>query len=243
MIVNRLAEDCVRLAEGFSWFGALQTGQTEAESRRVGPRGRSCGSRRAAITDAEAAEAASEAEDAGWTLAGRSGSAHPSHAAAVPGPPAQWGGSDPRLFSVCCLFVSSEFSSLSLKVPTERFWAVLPGSSADVRLLSIPPELQFPAFPPVNPADEVILEEVNLQLYTSVCTSSLRRRRREIRRSLRHAGRRRKAEKTSVGDKKDLDAIKSADLQQHNKLALLQSQRLQRSQGSIRRSVFRWGGS
>lgn len=204
MIVNRLAEDCVRLAEGFSGFGALQTGQTEAESRRVGLRGRSCRSRRAAIIDASAAEAASEVEDVGWTLAGRSGSAHPSHAAAVPGPLAQWGGSDPRLFSVCCLFVSSEFSSLSLKVPTERFWAVLPGSSADVRFLSIPPELQFPAFPRVNPADEVILEEVNLsvrpQLYTSVCTSSLRRRRREIRRSLRHAGRRRKAGKTSVGD-------------------------------------------
>lgn len=141
--------------------------------------------------------------DVSWAL--RFGPSEPRHCG--PGPSGSvGGGSDPRLFSVCCLFVSSEFSSLSLKVPTERFWAVLPGSSADVRFLSILPELQFPAFPRVNPADEVILEEVNLsvrpQLYTSVCTSSLRRRRREIRRSLRHAGRRRKAEKTSVGDKK-----------------------------------------
>lgn len=39
------------------------------------------------------------------------------------------------------------------------------------------PELQFPAFLRVNPADEVIPEEVNLsgrpRLYTCVCTSSL----------------------------------------------------------------------
>lgn len=45
-------------------------------------------------------------------------------------------------------------------------------------------ELQNPAFPCVNPADEVIPEEVNLSirplLYTSVCTSNLGRPRREI---------------------------------------------------------------
>lgn len=131
---------------------------------------------------------------------GRSGSARPSHGAAS-GPV---GG----VLAACV----SGLSLLRLTAhPTERrFGAVISD-------LHIPnqPELQVPAFPRVNPAEEVILEEVNLPvrpgLYTSVCTSSLRRPRREIRRSLLHAGRRGRTAKTAtVGDIKDLDALKSA---------------------------------
>lgn len=54
---------------------------------------------------------------------------------------------------------------------------------SELRILSTA-ELRIPAFPCVNPADEVIPEEVNLSirplLYTSVCTSNLGRPRREI---------------------------------------------------------------
>lgn len=104
------------------------------------------------------------------------------------------------LTHVCSQFAACLFALNShLCLQKSRRSVFGPGSSADVRFLSIPPELQFPAFPRVNPADEVILEEVNLsvrpQLYTSVCTSSLRGRRREIRRSLRHAGKTEKSRK------------------------------------------------
>lgn len=98
------------------------------------------------------------------------------------------------LSSVCRLFVSLNSHLCLQKPPAERRLALTFPRFLPFHVHPAPPhshipdlpELQFPAFPGVNPAHEVILEEVNLSRRPRLYTSRLRRRRREIGRSLHH---------------------------------------------------------